>query len=345
MPPRADRGSAAATAAAEPSDARKPRAAGPGARIVLVAPSKPVEPDATHRAAARLAELGFVVDIPEGIFERRGYLAGPDPLRARILGRALADPRADVVLCLAGGYGATRLLPLLDWTALAARDVPPAFIGYSDITALHLALQRQLDWVTFHGPMAATMFGGAEPPAPFWAAQFWGMLGMGGAAGAPGAPDLTLPFADQPLPEVLVPGEATGPLRGGNLSLVAATIGTPWELDARGAVLFLEDVGEEPYRIDRYLSQLALAGKLAEAAGFVLGTWSACVAETPERSLNLREIFADHLGNLGVPVVDGWPAGHIATQQTLPLGVRMRLTAPAGACPRLTPLELPFLEP
>ncbi len=321
---------------------KKPRRLKPGDRIVLASPSKAPEPAAVEKAACRLRALGYEVVVPDDLCLRRGYLAGSDRARAERLNAALLDEETACLLCMAGGYGAMRLLPFLDWDRLAARRIPPAIVGFSDITALHIALNRRLGWVTYHGPMGMTMWGGDEPPAPALAEQFWASLG----ALVPGGTSVfwPLPFMEHPVPVPLAPGVAEGRLCGGNLALVTALMGTPWEIDTRGTILFLEDVGEEPYRVDRMLCELALAGKLEVCAGILLGGWTHCHAETPNASLRLEEVFEDYFVGLGIPVLSGWPSGHLPNQLTLPLGVRVRIDTGAGPEGLLSLLETPWQE-
>jgi muramoyltetrapeptide carboxypeptidase len=312
-----------------------------GGRIVFASPSKAPDPVAVATAAGRLRDLGYEVVVPEGICARRGYLAGNDQERAARLNAALLDPEAACVLCMAGGYGVMRILPLLDWERLARRASPPLVVGFSDITALHIALQKSLGWVTFHGPMGMTTWGGADPPAASLAEQFLGALGAGPN---PARAFWPMPFMEHASPHWLVEGQAEGRLRGGNLALIAALMGTPWEIDTTDCILFLEDVGEEPYRVDRMLCQLACAGKLRACRGILLGGWTRCEPETPALSLSLQEVFEDHFSGLNVPVLAGWPSGHVPNQLTLPLGVQVRMNAEGPVDGYLTLREMPWAE-
>jgi len=268
---------------------------------------------------------------------RSGYLAGTDEQRAADLDAALRAADNDAIWCLRGGYGTMRILDRLDWGALAARPRP--LIGFSDNTALHLAARRA-GVVSFHGPHPAV----AELP-PFSERCLLRVL----TAAEPAGP---LPFpADAERARALVGGVAEGPLVGGNLALLAATAGTPYALRARGCILFLEEVGEAAYRIDRMLSQLRLAGILDGVAGVAVGAFSECPDRGVEGIPAPEEVLLDRLGELGIPVAFGFPFGHVPESWTLPLGVRARLDADAGtlelleaaveAGPRTAPLRAP----
>lgn len=252
---------------------------------------------------------------------RAGFLAGSDEQRTADLNRALRDPAVDAVWCLRGGYGTMRLLDRIDWDVWAEREIP--LIGFSDNTALHLALRRR-SIVSLHGPHA----GAAELP-PFAERCLHELL-------TSTAPVGTLPFPAGVRDGVrtIRPGVAEGRLVGGNLALLAATVGTPFAVRAEGAILFLEEIGEAPYRIDRMLTQLRLAGVFASVAGVAVGAFSACAG--PEGA-DTAEVIAERCSSLGVPVVAGLPFGHVAESWTLPLGVAARLDAAAGTLALLEP--------
>lgn len=272
----------------------------PGDTVALVAPSGPVDPDRLARGAEVLTGLGLRVVTGSAVLARTGYLAGPDRDRARDLQRAWCDPEVSAVLCVRGGYGATRLLGLLDWDAMRAAG-PKILLGSSDVTALHRAFAERLGVATCFGPMpACATLGDPEGPEPrslagLRAALFEG----GGPAVVHGA-------------EVIVPGRARGPLTGGNLALLAALCGTPYAMRAAGRIVLLEDVSERPYRIDRMVVQLLQAGCLDGAAGFVLGSWVDCGDPLP--------VLAELLAPLGVPVIAGLPIGHGTPQLTVWFG-------------------------
>ena len=227
-----------------------PRRLCPGDLIGLVAPASPVADPSRVEAGVRYFERhGYRVRVGEHAAGVHGYLAGPDRERAADLEAMFLDPEVRAVISLRGGYGATRLLPLLDFELF--RRNPKILSGFSDITALQLALWHHCRLVTFHGPMAAVDFGGTVDSAT--EASFWDAVS---GAGAP----RQLPLGAPGTLRVLVEGEASGPLLGGNLSLMAALAGTPYMPDFSGTIVVIEDIGEEPYRVDRMLTQLLQAG-------------------------------------------------------------------------------------
>jgi len=294
----------------------RPPALRPGARIALVAPAGPLEDGAVDRAVDRVRAWGFEPVVGEHAHRRHGYLAAPDPERAADFNTALRDDSVDAIWCLRGGYGVMRILDEIDWPALARRPRP--VIGFSDNTALHLAIRRH-GVVSFHGPHPAT-----EALTRFSADGLLRALTVAGPAGI-------LPFpGGGESAKTLAGGVAEGPLVGGNLSLVASTLGTPYAVQAAGALLFLEEVGEATYRVDRLLSQLRLAGVLDSVAGIVLGGFTEVPDEGRENVPSIEAVLEDLLGGLGVPVAYGFPFGHVDDNWTLPVGVRARLDADAG---------------
>ena len=288
-----------------------------GARVALVAPAGPLAEGAVERAEERVRSWGWVPVVGEHARARTGFLAGGDEARAADFNAALRDPSNDALWCLRGGYGTMRILDALDWGALAARPRP--VIGFSDNTAIHLAIQR-LGAVSFHGPHPATvdlndfsrdsLLRAVADDAPAGILPF--------PAGSPGRA------------ETITPGTADGPLVGGNLSLVAATLGTPYAIRAEGALLFLEEVGESSYRLDRLLTQLRLAGVLDGVAGVVVVSFTEGHDEGNPAMPSPADVLRERLGDLGVPVAMGFPFGHVDDNWTLPMGVRARLDADAG---------------
>jgi muramoyltetrapeptide carboxypeptidase len=293
----------------------------PGDTVALTAPSGLLkEPALLERAEALLRGFGFQVRVGASCRAGRGYLAGDDALRAGDLNACFADPAVRAIVCLKGGYGVLRLLERLDYPAIARN--PKALVGYSDITALHLALNQRCGLATLHGPMAtsAALLEGDPYSVRSWLAALTSAVPLGFLAPPAGAPAL----------RPLAPGSARGPLAGGNLATLAATLGTPFELDARGRILFLEDIDERPYKVDRMLTQLRLAGKFRDCAGILLGDWNNCVPDPGEASLSLEEVFQDLLVPAGKPILAGFPAGHCVPNATFPLGVEAVLDAQAG---------------
>jgi len=301
-----------------------PRALRPGARVHLVAPAGPLPEGGIERAVERVVALGWEPVLGRHAAGLWRYLAGTDEERLADLQEAIDDPEGDAIWCLRGGYGTMRLLPRLDLAPLRLRPRP--LVGYSDNTALHLAAARH-GVISFHGPHPA-----AAEVDPFSLELLRHLLSE---------PD---PMGTLPLPPGfpapgpgLVPGIAEGPLVGGNLSLLAATVGTPYQLRARGAILFLEEVGEPAYRIDRLLSQLLLSGALEGVAGIAVGAISDCPDDGSPEIPTPDEVVLDRLGSLGVPLACGLPFGHVPRSWTLPVGVRARLDADCGELTLLGP--------
>jgi muramoyltetrapeptide carboxypeptidase len=295
----------------------RPPALRPGARIALVAPAGPLPDGAIDRAVERVSRWGWEPLLAENAGGRHGYLSAPDEVRAADLNAALRDPENDAIWFLRGGYGTMRILDRIDWGALLRRPRP--LIGFSDATAVHLALQRD-GLVSFHGPHPAV-----EELTDYAESGIRRALTEREPLGA-----VPFPPGSAGRAETLVGGVAEGPLVGGNLSLLAATVGTPYAIRPEGAILFLEEVGEPAYRVDRLLSQLQLAGILSRVAGVAVGAVSDS-PDPPGRGIPLpAELLLDRLGELGVPVAFGFPFGHVPDNWTLPVGVRARLDAGAG---------------
>jgi muramoyltetrapeptide carboxypeptidase len=291
----------------------------PGARIALVSPAGPSTPERIDAAVERCRHLGFEPVLGRHAARRTGYLAGRDQERLEDLARALREPGIDAVWAIRGGYGTLRILP--EFAAGLDGCPPRAYIGFSDNTALHLALART-GRVAFHGPHA-----GADEFPPLAEQCFRRVL-------CDGAPAGTLPPDPATPPRTLRGGRARGRLLGGNLSLLAATCGTRFAPRAAGAILFLEEVGEPAYRVDRLLRQLALAGVLDGVAGVAGGRFTD--VEADDRPA-LDALLAEWAEALGVPAVVGLPIGHVGENWTLPLGVAAELDADAATLALLEP--------
>ena len=278
--------------------------------IALIAPAGPAALD-VEKAGQWMRARGYDLHIFPGVYERDGYLAGSDEVRLRDLHAAFANPEIDAIFCLRGGYGTPRLLDGLDFDLLRANPKP--FVGYSDITALHLAISRYAGFVTFHGPMLnADLLGDKQQPTE---SSLLSMLRGDLRAGSVLAHPVAYPLT------TLAPGIACGRLLGGNLSMIAAVMGTRFEIDAEGIILLIEDVNEPIYRIDRLLTHLHLAGKLVQIAGVLVGD----VAGVDKASLErlLKQTFEP----LCIPVLAGWRSGHCDPNLTLPMGALVRLDA------------------
>ena len=297
---------------------RKPRALKKGDTIGVVAPASPVDKEKADMAAGALEELGFKAVLGESCYGKYGYLSGSDELRAGDINSMFKDKNIDGIFCLRGGYGALRILDMLDYEMI--RKNPKVFAGYSDITAIHGALGRKCGLVTFHGPMvASSMIDGFDE---YSRDVFMRAITSKQPLGA-----ICNPCGEAV--KCLVPGEAGGKLTGGNLTLISLTLGTPYEIDTKDKLLFIEDVGEATYRIDGMLSHLKLAGKLDECRGIILGNFKNCSPKN-ERDLSLMEVIRDIIEPLGKPVVYNLLSGHCVPNITLPLGVHARMDAECG---------------
>ena len=282
----------------------------PGSTIGVIAPAGPADPEAVEAIGSWLTARGFRSQVFPGCRARRNYLAGEDPVRLADLHAAFADPAIDAVMCMRGGYGSARLLDQIDYELIRRHAKP--FVGYSDITALHCAFARRAGMAGIHGPMLTSDLVGAEDATS--ADALFRMLANGFVSGT------DLPSGDAKL-STLAGGSARGLLVGGNLSVLCALLGTPWAVETRDAILFVEDCGEPSYRVDRLLTQLRLAGKLDAAAGFLIGSFS----DGDDPGEVLRELLAPY----GKPILAGWPAGHCKPNYPLPINVEVLLDADA----------------
>jgi muramoyltetrapeptide carboxypeptidase len=300
----------------------RPKKLVPGMRIGVVAPSgSTLEPSEAERGLATLSKLGFEVEQAPHCGDIYGHLSGSDRDRADDLLTMLERSDIDAVMCVKGGAGGMRTALALDPTRLRAlAELPPkVFVGYSDITVVHAVLEKVTGWVTFYGPMVISL---AHPTE-------YTVAGLRQAVMASEAFAIA-PDPDDSYVETIVPGTAEGEIVGGCLTLIASLVGTPWQLDFRGRILCFEDVDEEPYKIERYLTQLLAAGVLGECEGIVIGEHSQCEPKRPGPTLGLEQVFNDLLKPLGVPTIYHLPIGHGKHIATLPLGVRARLDASAG---------------
>lgn len=308
-----------------------PRALRAGATVALISPASPGnDADSVTVGEEVVASLGMKPRLMPHAADRTMYLAGEDAARAADLNAAFADKSIDAVWCLRGGYGTPRLLPHLDYETI--RRNPKPFIGFSDITGTLNAIHRLTGLVTFHGPNASGSLN------DYTLAEFKKVLFQASPGGSIAAPP---PFEakegrvnKENRLRRLAPGKARGPLVGGNISVFSTLIGTPFEPDLKGRILFLEEVGEEPYRIDRWLTQFVLTGKLSGCAGIVLGKFSDCGPREFQPGFHgtwtWQEVCADRLGKLGIPVLAGLLFGHVAENATLPLGIEAELDVEAG---------------
>jgi muramoyltetrapeptide carboxypeptidase len=302
-----------------------------GSLVGLVAPASPVPRDGTlQRGQEVVEEMGFRVRPGRHLGQRDAYLAGTDEARAEDLNEMFADPVVEAIFCVRGGYGVARLLDRLDFKSLKAQ--PKVVLGYSDITALEMAIYRHIGLVTFYGPMVTT-----EMAKTFSPEKRERLLTAVMQTEPPGP---VSGVSQGPSPLVIHSGIAEGRLMGGCLSVLVSLLGTPHMPPLEGAVLFIEDVDEEPYRLDRYLTQLRLSGELRRVVGVAVGQLINCEPREDRapyiRSRGSVDVLRDRLGDLDIPVLAGLGFGHGRCQATLPQGVAVRLDAAGG--------QLHFLE-
>lgn len=305
----------------------KPKVLRSGDTVGLITPAAYVsDPDRLATAERTVRYFGLKPRFGRNVGKRSGYLGGSVDERLADLHEMFGDPEVKGVFCIRGGYGAGQLLGRIDYDLI--RRNPKVFLGYSDITSLHLAIQKRTGLVTFHGPVAVSAFSRYTQES-FRKALFEAKP-IGRLANPPESNELRPAHTLR----ALHGGTAHGRLIGGNLSLISATMGTPFEIETRGHILFIEDVGEEPYRLDRMLTQLRLAGKLEAAAGIVWGECSECTPKdykpSFESTFSTAEVIDNLLGDLKVPVLAGLTIGHTDDQLTLPEGVAATLDADKG---------------
>ncbi|MCE5219702.1 MAG: LD-carboxypeptidase [Clostridium sp.] len=297
----------------------RPKPLKKGDRIGLIGASSPIPKDRIEPSIKAMEDLGFEVILGESCRGHHGFLSGSDELRAKDINNMFEDKSIKGIFAIRGGYGAARLLDVLDYNMI--KKNPKVFAGYSDVTALHNVFNEKCELITFHTPMASTEF-------------------------YKGVDDYTINyfrkniFSDEPLgilknPEgqeikTLVGGKAKGKLVGGNLSLVVSSMGTAYELDTKDKILFLEDVDEYPYRIDRMLLQLKQCGKFKDAAGIILGAWTDCKANEGDNSLTLMEVFEELIKTENKPTIYNLACGHCMPTMSIPLGVKVKINGDRG---------------
>jgi len=292
--------------------------------IGIVSPSSGARNDRLEKGIAILEAAGYRVSLGDHVFDRHGYLAGTDSARAADFTDLFTRKDVDAVFCARGGYGAARIMRLVEWDIVARN--PKLFVGYSDITTIHLALERRSRLMSIYGPMVASLGAGLSESC---AGLFWKMVTSSELIGRIGASEGNI--------RTFVGGKVQGRLAGGCLALLAAAVGTPDAPDFNGRIVLLEDVDEAAYRADRYLMQLLHAGILEQAAGFVIGTvtdWEK--QDKGPLGITLQHVWQDIIAPLGKPTILGFPCGHEPDPVTIPLGCLAELDADACA---LTLLE------
>ncbi len=304
----------------EPKNKIKPSRLKPGDTLGLIAPGSYISEDELKDSIENLEKLGYKVIYDERILSKTGYLAGDDKARAEELNSMFANSKVDGIICARGGYGCARILPMLDYNLI--KNNPKILIGYSDITALLNGIYAETGLITFHGPVGISSFN------EFSVTYFNEVL-------VHPEKDLILISAknedekEKTEVQTIVSGKAQGELVGGNLSVLNSLIGTKYDFNGEGKIIFLEEIGEEPYRIDRMLTQLIQSGKFEKASGIAMGVFKNCEPKEKDpsfsTSFSLMEVLFDRLSNLNIPVIYGLSFGHIKNKFTLPVGIKAEL--------------------
>lgn len=302
----------------------KAKALQPGDKICIVSPASPIWTETYYERGKRALEnLGFEVTAGRYVHNKHLLFAGEAKKRADDINRAFQDKSVQAIFCNRGGTGTSHILPYIDFSII--KENPKIFVGYSDITTLQIAILNETGLITFYGPMVSTDFG--KGINRYTVDNLFSVLTE---------KEKALKFKNPVDKEILTicKGRAEGPLTGGCLSIVSATLGTKHELDTKGKILFFEDIDEKPHRIDRYLTQLILAGKLQEAGGIIFGTFTRCrylKRDAYEKySVNLMDIIRDRIVPLNVPCIFGLQFGHVTKKLTIPAGARAVLDATKG---------------
>jgi muramoyltetrapeptide carboxypeptidase len=289
----------------------KPKALQRGDTLGLVAPASPIyDPDDFDKMMVDLMNLGFKLKLGKHVRNQRGYLAGTDKHRAEDLMNMFKDPDVDGVMCVRGGWGCNRTLPHVDFNVI--RNNPKVFCGFSDITSLHMAIYKECDLHTFHGPVGASNWN------DFTTDAFTRVIMKGQT------PTFRIPEDDTDH-FIITSGAAKGKLLGGNLTVLTSMIGSKYVPSFKNAVLFIEDVGENIYRIDRMITQLKLAGILDEISGFVFGKCTDC--DSGANSLSIQQVLDDHIKPLNIPAFYGAMISHADDNITLPVGIDAEIDA------------------
>jgi len=296
----------------------KPKKFSEGDTIGLITPSSSVTETKIEKAIANMKSLGLKVKLGKHIRAQHGYLAGTDQQRLDDLHKMFADPSIDGIWCIRGGYGVGRILPKINYKLI--KKNPKILIGYSDITALLHAVYQKTGLIGFHGPLASSEF------TDYTIKHLKNVL-------MNPQKSYTIEYAKENeaekdmayLPKVINPGIAKGKLSGGNLTLLAAMAGTDFNWKVKNKLVFIEDIGERPYRIDRMLTQLLQSTDLHKAAGIILGVFEDCQAREGDRSLSLMDTFKDRLGHLNMPIIYGLSFGHIQNHFTIPVGIEAEM--------------------
>lgn len=300
-----------------------PKGISPGSTVGIVCPASAANASEVKDFIDLCSVWRVKVKLGRNISRRTGYLSAPDVDRASEFMGFIEDPSIDAVVCARGGYGVMRILPMLDFSSI--RQAGKLIMGFSDITALLIAVQQISGLVSFHGPVASSTFNAFTVDSLKTVVD--------------SSDPKRLTFSDQRLTTIRS-GLAQGRLTGGNLAMIVSTLGTKYEIDTTDSILFLEEINEEPYRVDRMLTQLWLAGKLQSCKGIALGNFRDCESKGTSitgPSFTLEQVFEQRIASIGIPVIYGLPVGHVKNKLTMPIGVRAELDA--------TNKQLRLLEP
>ncbi|HHB78606.1 MAG TPA: LD-carboxypeptidase [Saprospiraceae bacterium] len=308
---------------------KKPPRLQKGDKVGLIAPASAATQEKFEKAIFNIESLGLKVSVGTYAHEKTGFLAGDDDKRLSDLHRMFEEDSIKAIWAVRGGYGTTRLIPRLNYRMI--RKHPKILIGYSDITALSNAIFARSGVVGFHGPVASSDFTDYNLEY-LQKVLFEGHVKLTVQIGYANSNNVSDAYRQQ----VITPGHMKGHLAGGNLSLLSAMVGTGYLPDFNRKIVFIEDIGEKPYRIDRMLTQLLTSTNLAKASGILLGIFEDCETDDPENSWTLQEVLRDRLGKLGMPVFYGFPIGHIQDQATIPIGITAKFDT--------TSRELIYLE-
>lgn len=287
-----------------------------GSKLGILAPAFPPDSEKLRKGIDYLLGLGYEIDLGDSLTARHGYFAGNDSLRLNDLHRMFNDPDIDAIICARGGWGGLRLLDQIDYDLI--KNNPKLLVGYSDVTTLQLAIWQKAGIASISGPMVAVEMGTGI--LPFTSDHFWNQVGNSKKFYA-------FDYSKEDI-ETWTEGVASGTLLGGCLSMVAHQLGTPYSVDYKDAILFLEDVGEEPYKIDRYLAHIRQAGIFDKIKGLILGDFIDCEDNDADRtSFTLNEVLRDYFGQAKFPVIYNFPYGHGMKKFSMPLGAQATLDA------------------
>ncbi len=295
--------------------------------VTFVAPAGPIDIEKVRKARAVFEKVGLRVDVPKGLARKNDYLAGSDEQRTEELNAAIADPNITAIFPCRGGYGLTRILDNIDYQLL--RTNPKIIAGFSDITALHLAIARKSRVITFHSPMPQCYLWDESEDYAFSATALWRTVMRSTYQDTHKRGFVVETSEKGPQPKKLTGGCAYGRLIGGNMTLISITLSTPYAIEPNGSILVLEDINEDLFKIDRYFSQLRLAGILHAVNGIIIGTFTKSDKEHLEKQdrNEIQKIVTHYCLNLGVPVVTDFPIGHSPYNVTIPLGAKAKLDA------------------